>query len=151
MSREYDDGKNQYKKRHRTKQEQETRHILSNDLLKHYNVDEAKYAKAQANTGGINYKMGNHETNVKDRVIDNALIDSIFNRKEYDAIKLNNQSDNRITYQEQVDLIGIRFDCAKSMRKQTEEKTYLQMQKDFFKIADKKLNVDRREWKLLKK
>ena len=157
MSRPFDAGKSSYRKDHlRSNSGQQTRHLLGDDFMQHYGAKSDNYSQWCDN----NYRMGSKQTNDRDRMIDNALLGSIFNdagskhhrQNGYDANYLAvNQGDRkcgRISYQQQRDAIGSRFDAAKIAYETTGEHKYLMIQKDLRDVAMKNLDADGRQWRL---
>ena len=152
MARAFDAGKADYAKAHRTSSEQDTRHIISNSTLEHYGASPEKYAKGVA---ADNYRMGSQDTNrSRDTRLDNAIIGETFrdagNPGGYDSKALTRPTAaaSGLSYQQQLDGVGARFDAAKSAYETTGEYKYFMMQKDLRDIATDKLDGDGRQFRL---
>jgi len=148
MSRKYDAGKDNYKNQH-GKDGQVTRHILANDTLEHYGANSVKYQQAQAETNGVNYRMGQHATNNRDKVIDNAWHREVFvPGGSYDPRAIASHATCPMSQQQQYDHLHSRFEVAKEMYNETGDHKYKMMGKDLRDIALDKLNGDGREWRM---
>ncbi len=148
MSRPFDIYLPQYRSSH-SAGGQVTRHLLANDLLEHYGASRSNYREAMSQTGGVNYRMGNSSTNSRDRWVDNGIVGSVFGvGREYDADKLASRG---LSYHQQGNYLGTRFDTAKRMYESTGEHKYYMMQKDIRQVAKDNLNIDGREWRLSSK
>lgn len=148
-ARTFDAGKDEYKRAHPGEPGRHTRHILPNALLERYGADPAKYA---AVAEGINYRMGGSELNLtRDRLVDGAIERAVFENKAYDAEALANYKgvNGGVTYAQQGELLGLRFDRALEMYRATGEPVYRTIAEDVRKIAKSSLDgVDLREWKM---
>lgn len=99
--------------------------------------------------------MGNKATNGRDSRIDNAIVREVFGlnsrdnpvRGGYNAEALANDARNPISYQQQLNALGARFDTAKDMYRLTGEHKYLMMQTDLRNIASSQFDIDGREWR----
>lgn len=150
MSRPFDAGKDAWKESHRVPGAgQQTRHILADNLLQHYGAKPENYAVWCDN----NYRMGSVGTNSRDIRIDNMIIGEVFGiGKSYNAQSLTEPTSrhNGLSYQQQLNAIGARFDAAKTAYSQTGEHKYLMIQKDLRDIAEGHLNADLRGFRLSK-
>ena len=151
----FDHGQSQYRQSHSGAA---TRHIVGNVVMEHYGVNPSNYN--QWSSG--NYRMGSTATNDRDKRIDNAWLGHAFHdagaadhRQGYDAHFLaHNEGDAKggaISYQQQRNALGQRFDRCKDAYAATGEHKYLMMQKDLRDIALNQLNGDGREWRLSSK
>lgn len=143
MSRAFDHGKNSYKREHQVSSDQHTKHYLSNDMLLHYGANPVKYREHSSN----NYRMGSSASNGRDTRIDNMLIGEHFRDqgRGYDAQHL---ASGGISYNQQLQAIGNRFDRAKQAYESTGEYKYYMMQKDHRHTADVHLQADLRGFRL---
>jgi hypothetical protein len=143
MSRDYDHGKNAYKKAHKIYDDQHTKHYLSNDYLSHYGANPENYRGFSSS----NYRMGSIASNGRDTRIDNALIgEHFYNQgRGYDASRLAGAG---ISYNQQLQAIGNRFDRAKEAYDMTGEYKYYMMQKDLRSTAEAHLDADLRFFRL---
>jgi hypothetical protein len=155
MSRPFDHGKGKYRKDHKARGDQAALHILADDVLQHYGANERKYK----DWSHLNYHLGPESNNTRDRVLDNMWVRSIFKpgthaessqfkTGEYDATKLTKLAQHKITIQQQIDRLLLRFETAKAAYKITGEYKYITMQKDLRYLADTNLNVDLTEWRV---
>jgi hypothetical protein len=100
--------------------------------------------------------MGNTRTNARDTRLDNQIISETFtgtrfdNSGGYDAYALTQDtSRNRgLSYQQQLNGMGARFDTAKAAYEATGEYKYYMMQKDLRGIAEEHLDADLRQFRL---
>ena len=155
MARPFDFGKNQYAKHHRDPSaDQQTRHILADDLLQHYGAKPENY-REWATDG--NYRMGSAATNTRDRMLDRHIVGEAFSdagrASGYDAQYLARGTKNTpgMSYSQQINALGARFDAAKQGYATTGEHKYLMIQKDIRSIADTHLDADLRGFRLSKK
>jgi hypothetical protein len=154
MSRAYDHGKQQYAKEHRSSSDQQTRHILANDLLSHYGVNQGNYREWSDG----NYRMGSVDTNSRDRRLDNAIASEVFHdvgSGGYNAAALTKATTTKsgrtiagMSYQQQLDAVGARFEAAKDAYERTGEYKYYMMQKDLRQVAQDHLDGDMRQFRL---
>lgn len=144
MSRTYDHGLNHYKAVHKAHSGQHTKHTLSNELLGHYGAKASNYQQWSHN----NYTMGSSKSNGIDTRIDNRLINHVFQGVQYDAYEL---AQNGVTYTQQLNALGKRFDAAKDAYATTGEYKYFMIQKDFKQVAQDHLNADGRQFRLSNK
>ena len=149
MSRQFDYGKDSYGQDNRAYAGQQTRHILGNDLLEHYGANPTNYQQFASQ----NYRMGNSATNGRDSRLDNAIIGNEFSGTRFDGgcgynaydLTKNSSGGNRgMSYQQQLNGIGARFDAAKTAYAETGEHKYYMMQRDLRNIADDHLDADLR-------
>jgi hypothetical protein len=162
-ARAYDAGLNAYRNDHRVypgqneeERSQVTRHIVSNETMEHYGVNPQNYALAQNLTGGVNYRMGSTYTNDRDRRLDNAFIGEVFRGQGsgYDAFELTRPSGTGnpgLSYQQQGNALGQRFEAAKRMYALTGDRQFYNMALDFKNVARENLTVDGRQWRMPKK
>jgi hypothetical protein len=149
-SRDYDHGKNPYKATHKSSDSQQTKHILADATLGHYGAKPENYREISS----ANYRMGSRESNARDTRLDNAIHREVFQdqgRGGYDAFALTKPSASGVsgmTYQQQLDRLGTRFDVATQAYAQTGEYKYFMMAKDFRDIADQHLDGDMRQFRL---
>lgn len=123
--------------------ERDTRHVLAVKLLEHYAPDAAEYARVAQD---INYIMGSRELNrSKDKCVDNGLLRAL-NGGEFDSKVMA----AKVSYQQQGDLLGLRFDRAIEMYESTGNAVYLRMAKDIKGVASENLHIDKREWRMPK-
>lgn len=143
MSRAFDHGKNSYKIEHKMSADQQTKHYLSNELLLHYGANPSNYREHSWN----NYRMGSVASNGRDTRIDNALIGEHFRGqgRGYDAQQL---ASGGISYNQQLQAIGNRFDRAKHAYETTGEHKYYMIQKDLRQTAAEHLNADLRGFRM---
>ena len=147
MARPFDHGKARYRREHMTDSEQETRHILADNLLQHYGAKPENYATISDS----NYRMGSTATNTRDRRLDAAIVHEVFEPgRSYDAARLAKPSGScaGLSYQQQRDAIGRRFDMARQAYEETGEYKYYMMQKDLRDIASEHLDADLRQFRL---
>jgi hypothetical protein len=152
MSRQFDYGKNSYGQDNRVYGGQQARHYLGNDLLEHYGANPSNYKQF----ADQNYRMGTSSTNGRDTRLDNAIIGEVFNGTRFDGGNGYNAQDltrptgsNRgMSYQQQLNGIGARFDTAKTAYAETGEYKYFMMQKDLRDIAEEHLDADLRGFRL---
>jgi hypothetical protein len=153
MSRQFDYGKNSYGQEYRAYEGQQARHYLGNDMLEHYGANPNNY---QQYARDENYRMGNRHTNARDTRLDNQIIGEVFTgtrfdgRGGYDAYALTQDTaTNRgLSYQQQLNGVGARFDTAKAAYNATGEYKYYMMQKDLRAIAEEHLDADLRGFHL---
>mmetsp|Transcript_26301 Transcript_26301/g.44382 ORF Transcript_26301/g.44382 Transcript_26301/m.44382 type:complete len:154 (-) Transcript_26301:226-687(-) len=149
MSRQFDHGKYAYGQEHRSYHGQNARHYLGNDMLEHYGANPNNYQEFS----GSNYRMGNTRTNGRDTRLDNQIIGEVFSGfgSGYDAYGLTQRSASGhtgLSYQQQLDGVGARFDTAKAAYEATGEYKYYMIQKDLRDIAGEHLNGDMRQFRL---
>jgi hypothetical protein len=145
--RPFDAGKDEYKADHPGLSGRQTRHIIANSLLERYNADPNEYA---LHAKDINYRMGGRRLNLsKDKLVDNGLTREIFKEGtgSYNAEYIAKKG---VSYQQQGDLLGLRFDRLGEFYAKTHNPLYRQMMEDVRSVAKNNLSVDLREWKLPK-
>lgn len=152
MSRMFDYGKKTYGDDNRAYAGQQARHYLGNDLLEHYGANTSNYQQFAHQ----NYRMGNSSTNGRDTRLDNAIIGEVFTGTRFDGgggynaydLTTSTRSNRGLSYQQQLDGIGARFETAKSAYAETGEHKYYMMQKDLRSIAEIHLDADLRGFRL---
>jgi len=145
--RPFDAGKDEYRAEHPGLSGRQTRHIIANSLLERYNADPNEYA---LHAKDINYRMGGRRLNLsKDKLVDNGLIREIFKEGtgSYNAEYIAKKG---VSYQQQGDLLALRFDRLGEFYAKTHNPLYRQMMEDVRSVAKNNLSVDLREWKLPK-
>lgn len=145
MSRKFDYGRENYGNEHRSHEGQQTKHYLAHATLQHYGAKPENYREFAEH----NYRMGSRESNTRDRLIDNALIGEYFRDEGpgYDAQRLAAQG---ISYGQQLQAIGKRFNMARGAYETTGEYKYYMMQKDLRDAASTHLDGDLRGFHLSK-
>ncbi len=148
MSRDFDGGKNNYSKLHKTNKNQQTLHILSNELLLQYGADIDSYNEL---TSHINYTMGSVSTNARDTRLDNKIL-GVKNGEEYDRITLT-QSTNRnkgLSNTQQINALNKRASLAKTAYQLTGDEAYRNIHNDIQNICKNNFNVDGRKYRNIK-
>lgn len=156
MARQFDYGKASYGASHRpyVAQPSQTRHILADSMLQHYGASPGAYSSGVAH---YNYRMGSEATNSRDSRLDSHIMGEVFHDAGrgrhgmgYDAQALTRDTAKHagLSYQQQRDGVGQRFDTAKRAYDETGDYKYYMMQKDLRGIAEGHLDCDMRSFRL---